>query len=70
LKMESLTPFLKHLIAESAMPLKPFKTAFAVDSSDFSTTRFQRWFDVKDGNNEDWHEWIKMHITCGVTTYK
>jgi len=52
------------------MPLKPFKTAFAVDSSDFSTTRFQRWFDVKDGNNEDWHEWIKMHITCGVTTYK
>ena len=69
LKMESLTPFLKYLIAESAMPLKPIETAFAVDSSGFSTTRFQRWFDVKYGNNEDWHEWIKMHITCGVTTH-
>lgn len=69
LKMESLTPFLKYLIAESAMPLKPIETSFAVDSSGFSTTRFQRWFDVKYGNNEDWHEWIKMHITCGVTTH-
>lgn len=69
LKMESLTSYLKHLIAESAMPLKPIETSFAVDSSGFSTTRFQRWFDVKYGNNEDWHEWIKMHITCGVTTH-
>jgi transposase len=69
LKMESLTPYIKHLIAESAMPLKPIETSFAVDSSGFSTTRFQRWFDVKYGNNEDWHEWIKMHITCGVTTH-
>jgi transposase len=69
LKMESLTPFLKYLIAESAMPLKPIETSFPVDSSGFSTTRFQRWFDVKYGNNEDWHEWIKMHITCGVTTH-
>jgi len=69
LQMESLTAYLKHLIAESAMPLKPIETSFAVDSSGFSTTRFQRWFDVKYGNNEDWHEWIKMHITCGVTTH-
>jgi transposase len=69
LKMGSLTPYLKHLIAESAMPLKPIETSFAVDSSGFSTTRFQRWFDVKYGGTEDWHEWIKMHITCGVTTH-
>ena len=69
LKMGSLTPYLKHLIAESAMPLKPIETSFAVDSSGFSTTRFQRWFDVKYGGTEDWHEWIKMHITCGVSTH-
>lgn len=69
LKMESLTPYLKYLITESALPLKPIETAFAVDSSGFSTTRFVRWFDVKYGNNEDWHDWIKMHITCGVTTH-
>jgi hypothetical protein len=67
--MESLTPYLKYLIAESAMPLKPIETVFAMDSSDFSTTRFVRWFDVKYGNNEDWHDWVKMHLTCGVTTH-
>jgi transposase len=27
-----------------------------------------RWFDVKYGNNEDWHDWIKMHLICGVKT--
>ena len=46
LQMESLTPYLKHLITESALPLKPFETQFAVDSSGFSTTRFVRWLDV------------------------
>jgi hypothetical protein len=69
LQMESLTPYLKYLIAESAMPLKSIETAFATDSSGFSTTRFVRWFDVKYGNNEDWHDWIKMHLMCGVSTH-
>ncbi len=69
LQMESLTPYLKYLITESALPLKSIETDFAVDSSGFSTTRFVRWFDVKYGNNEDWHEWIKMHLVCGVRTH-
>jgi transposase len=69
LQSESLTPYLKYLIAESAMPLKSIETAFATDSSGFSTTRFVRWFDVKYGGNEDWHDWIKMHLMCGVTTH-
>ena len=69
LQMESLTPYLKHLIAESSLPLKSIETAFAVDSSGFSTTRFVRWFDVKYGGNEDWHDWIKMHLMCGTSTH-
>lgn len=69
LKMESLTPYLKHLIAESAMPLKPIETQFATDSSGFSTTSYVRWFDVKYGKDEDWHDWIKMHLMCGTTTH-
>ena len=47
LKMESLTPHLKELIAQSSLPLKSIEKDFAVDSSGFSTTRFVRWFDVK-----------------------
>jgi transposase len=69
LQMESLTPYLKQLIAESARPLQSIETDFAVDSSGFSTTNYVRWFDVKYGNNEDWHDWIKMHLMCGVKTH-
>lgn len=69
LQMESLTPYLRQLIAESAMPLKSIETDFAIDSSGFSTTRFVRWFDVKYGNNEDWHDWVKMHLMCGTRTH-
>ena len=69
--MDSLTPYLKQLIAERSLPLKSIETDFAVDvdSSGFSTTRFVRWFDVKYGGNEDWHDWIKMHLMCGTSTH-
>jgi transposase len=69
LQMESLTPYLKQLIAESSLPLKSVETDFAVDSSGFSTTSYVRWFDVKYGGNEDWHDWIKMHLMCGTSTH-
>ncbi len=69
LQMESLTPYLKQLIAESALPLKSIESDFAVDSSGFSTSSYVRWFDVKYGNNEDWHDWVKMHLMCGVKTH-
>jgi transposase len=69
LKMKSLTPYLKQLIAASSLPLKSIETEFAVDSSGFSTTRFVRWFDVKYGKDEDWHDWIKMHLMCGTSTH-
>jgi transposase len=69
LKMESLTPILKQLIADSSQPLKSIETNFAVDSSGFSTTSFVRWFDVKYGKDEDWHDWLKMHLMCGTSTH-
>ena len=54
---------------ESAMPLQSIEDSFAVDSSGFSTSTYVRWFDVKYGNNEDWHDWVKMHLMCGVKTH-
>ncbi len=68
LQMESLTPYLKQLITESSLPLKSVEQDFAVDSSGFSGTRFVRWFDVKYGKDEDWREWIKVHLMTGVKT--
>jgi hypothetical protein len=68
-RAEALTPYLKQLIAESAQPLQSIETDFAVDSSGFSTTNYVRWFDVKYGGNEDWRDWLKMHLMCGVKTH-
>jgi len=69
LQMESLTPYLKQLISESSLPLQSIEEDFAIDSSGFSTNNYVRWFDVKYGNNEDWHDWLKMHLMCGVKTH-
>lgn len=68
-QMESLTPYLRELIAASALPLKSVETEFAVDSSGFSTTNYVRWFSVKYGKDEDWHDWLKLHLMCGVKTH-
>lgn len=68
-QMESLTPYLKQLIAESAKPLQAIEENFAVDASGLSTSTYVRWFDVKYGKNESWHDWLKLHLICGVKTH-
>ena len=69
LKTESLTPYLKHLITVSSLPLKSVETTFAVDSSGFSTGQ-TRWYDAKYGQSQmaDSKLWIKLHLMCGTTT--
>jgi transposase len=68
LDLEAMTPYLQQLIAESSLPLKTVEVDFAVDSSGFGTCQYKRWFDVKYGNTEDWHDWIKLHLMTGVKT--
>ena len=46
---ERCTPILKRLIAFSARPLRSVETNFAIDSSGFSSSRYERWFDEKYG---------------------
>jgi hypothetical protein len=69
LQMKSLTPYITQLIVESSLPLKSVEIDFAVDSSGFSTSTYTRWLDVKYGNDEDWRDWIKLHLMCGVKTH-
>ncbi|MBD0369498.1 MAG: transposase [Pyrinomonadaceae bacterium] len=68
LKMESITPYLKHLITESSMPLKSVETNFAVDSSGFGAPQV-KWHDVKYGQDSDREQWIKLHLMCGTSTH-
>jgi transposase len=69
LENPALTPLLKSLIEESASPLRAIETDFAVDSSGFATTTYNRWFDHKWGKERSEAKWIKAHLICGVKTH-
>ena len=62
------TPILKGLIGYSARPLRSVETSFAIDSSGFGTSRYEKWYDQKYGVTRTRCEWVKVHIACGVKT--
>ena len=64
----TLTPVLKSLIEQSALPLKAMETDFAADASGFSTSVYDRWFDHKWGKEKKQARFLKAHIMCGVNT--
>ena len=66
---EELTPYLKSLVIQSALPLKAVETDFAVDSSGLSSSRYTSWISAKGGRKIDARDWIKIHIVCGVKTH-
>ena len=68
LEKPELTPILKALIEQSALPLRAVETDFAADSSGFSTSTYHRWFDHKWGKEIKEAQWVKAHIMCGVKT--
>lgn len=62
------TPILTDLIIKASLPLRSIESDFAVDSSGFSTSRYVRWFDEKYGVERSGHDWVKVHLMCGVKT--
>jgi hypothetical protein len=62
------TPILKGLIGKSAAPLRAVETSFAIDSSGFGSSRYERWYDQKYGITRLKCVWVKTHIACGVKT--
>lgn len=79
LESDDLTPLLKQLIITSSLPLKTVEYDFAVDSSGFSTGRYDRWVDAKWGKMRaefgdtrkpvvNTKDWLKVHLMCGVRT--
>lgn len=68
LENPDLTPILRAMITETSLPLSAVESDFAVDSSGFTTSRFVRWFDHKYGAVRQQHEWVKVHLMCGVRT--
>ena len=64
-----VTPLLRELIQRSALPLRDIEVDFAQDSSGFSSTAYNRWFDHKWGKGAKREvKWAKVHVMCGVLT--
>ncbi len=68
LENPALTPILQKLIAVTSLPMQSIETDFACDSTGFTSSRFHRWFDHKYGAMRQEHDWVKLHICCGVKT--
>ncbi len=64
----SLTPLLKVLVEESAMPLKAVESNFAVDATGFATSVYARWYDHKYGREMKRQTWVKAHAMVGTKT--
>ena len=64
----TLTPLLRLLIEQSALPLKSVECDFAIDSSGFSTSVYDRWYDQKWGKAKKKARYVKAHLMCGVKT--
>lgn len=69
LESDALTPVLKSLVEQSALPLRSIETVFAPDSTGFSCSRFVRWFDEKYGLTRSGHDWCKAHAMVGTKTH-
>ena len=68
LEKPTLTPLLRSLITQSALPLRDLEVDFAVDSTGFASTSHNRWFDHKHGETRREVKWVKLHLMCGVQT--
>lgn len=64
----AFTPMLKQLIVWSSIPLRTVETDFAIDSSGFATSKFERWYDHKYGITRSRCCWVKVHVCSGVKT--
>jgi len=42
---------------------------FSVDSTGFGTCNYVRWYGMKYGGTEDWHDWLKLHAMVGTSTH-
>lgn len=69
LESQDATPILMAMITASSLPLQAMETHFAVDSSGFSSCKFDRWYNEKYGRMQSEHSWVKAHVIAGVSTH-
>src|SRR3990167_4024243 len=63
---KELTPLLANIVAITSLPLRSVETKFAIDSTGFGTSNFQRWYSFKYGKEINSRRWVKCHFMTGV----
>lgn len=63
-----LTQVLTELIEISSLPLKQIESDFAIDSTGFSTSRYETFFNMKHKGVGKWRAYRKCHAVVGVIT--
>ncbi|MBE7480561.1 MAG: transposase [Polyangiaceae bacterium] len=67
LTMPALTPVLTALVRETALPLVSVESQFAIDSTGFGTSVYDRWYG-HDYGEERRKRWLKAHAMVGTIT--
>lgn len=65
---QEMSSMIARLIEITAMPLVPVELDFAVDSTGFSTPRFENWFNIRLQKEVKKRDWKKLHAICGTKT--
>jgi transposase len=63
---KEITPILAGIVTMTSLPLRSVEKDFAIDSTGFGSSRFQRWFSFKHGRDVKYKEWVKCHFMTGI----
>ncbi len=67
-KSLKMIKLLSELVEITSMPLRMFEENFVIDSTGFSTSIFERWFDIRTQSEVRKRSWMKVHLICGART--
>lgn len=69
LQSPALTPLLRAILRESALPMRHIERRFAIDATGMSTRLWHRWTEHKWGRVQKKERvWLKVHVICGTDT--
>jgi len=68
MQRKDITSILSDMVVLTSLPLTSIEKDFAVDSTGFGTSNFQRWFSFKHGKEISSRRWVKCHFITGVKT--
>ena len=68
MQKKEVTPVLAKMVTLTSLPLTTIEKDFAIDSTGFGTSIFQRWYSFKHGKEISSRRWVKCHFVTGVKT--